>query len=250
MPPHGPYMHQGAQGGLAMPSSSTDDGITVGRAALIAGLGYLLNPVPYAEFVLYPKLVIAPNIAQTVQNIAAHGPAFVGMTSCYLVSFLEDIIIAWALYIMLAPVNRMVSLLASVFRYLYSAVALVGVFDLFIAYRFAHGGQFAASLSAGDVRAQIALLLATFRYGWSLSLVVFGIHLGLIGYLIARSTYIPRVLGVLLALDGTYWVASGLRPYLFANVSLGALFYFTFVELAFMLWLLFWGSRIPATGRY
>ncbi len=120
------------------------DGITLRAAALIAGLAYLLNPVLYAEFVLYPKIVIAANVGQTVQNISLHGAAFTGMASCYLISFLEDIVIAWALYALLAPVNRSLSMLASVFRYVFSGVALIGVFDLFIAYRLVHGGQFAA----------------------------------------------------------------------------------------------------------
>ncbi|MBV9439225.1 MAG: DUF4386 domain-containing protein, partial [Candidatus Eremiobacteraeota bacterium] len=210
-----------------------------------AGLGYLLNPVPYAEFVLYPRLVNPANMTETTHNIAVHGAAFVGMASCYLISFVGDIVIGWALYIMLAPVHRMLSLLASVFRYLYSAVALIGVFDLFIAYRFVNGGQFAASLSAADVHAQVALLLASFRYGWPLALMIFGVHLGLIGYLIARSTYVPKALGVLLTLDGCYWIANGLRPYAFPSTSLGPLFVVTFVELIFMVWLLVWGSRIP-----
>lgn len=221
------------------------DGITLRMAALIAGLGYLLNPVPYAEFTLYPKLVIAGNIAQTVQNLTVHGPAFVGMAACYLISLLEDIVIAWALYVLLAPVNRPLSLLTLLFRYMYAAVALVGVFDLFIAYRFVHGGQFAASLSTGDVHTQIALLLASFRYGWALALMIFGVHLGLLGYLIARSTYVPKILGVLLIVDGFYWIANGLQPYTFPTAPLGALFYFTFAELLLMVWLLFWGSRMP-----
>lgn len=221
-----------------------NDGLTLRAAALVAGLGYLLNPVPYAEFTLYPKLVIAANMQQTVQNMALQGPAFVGMASCYLISFLEDIVIAWALYVFLAPVNRSVSLLASVFRYLYSAIALVGVFDLFIAYRLIHGGQFAASLSAAGVQTQVALLLASFRYGWQLALLIFGVHLGLIGYLIVRSSYVPKILGALLILDGFYWIANAIRPYAFPTAPVGALFYFTFVELLFMIWLLFWGSRV------
>lgn len=225
------------------------DGITIRSAALIAGLGYLLNPVPYAEFVLYPKLVVAENIGQTAQNIAIHGSSFVGMATCYLISFLEDIVIAWALYALLAPVNRPLSLLASVFRYIYSAVALVGVFGLFIAYRLIHGGKFGVSLSTGEVHTEIALLLASFRYGWPLALMLFGVHLCLVGYLIARSTYVPKILGVLLIIDGVYWVLNGLQPYAFPKTPLGALFYFTFVELLLMLWLLFWGSRVREPAR-
>jgi hypothetical protein len=49
-----------------------DQGLTLRQATLIAGFGYLLGPVTYAEFSIYPKLVIPGNIEQTVQNIAVH----------------------------------------------------------------------------------------------------------------------------------------------------------------------------------
>jgi hypothetical protein len=49
------------------------EGLTLRQAALIAGFGYLLGPVTYAEFSICPKLVIPSNIEQTVQNIAAIG---------------------------------------------------------------------------------------------------------------------------------------------------------------------------------
>jgi hypothetical protein len=207
-------------------------------------LGYLLSPVVYAEFALYPKLVIAANMDQTVRNIAVHAPAFAGMASCYLVTLLEDILIAWALYVFLTPVNRGLSLLASLFRYVYATVALLGVFDLFIAYRLVNGGKFAASLSAGELHAQVALLLASFRYEWPVTLIVFGVHLGLIGYLIVRSTYVPKWLGAVLIVDGVYWVVNGLQPYFFPNANIHVLFYFTFSELILMVWLLGWGSRV------
>jgi len=48
------------------------EGITMRQAALVAGFAYLLNPVSYAEFSIYPKLVVASNVDQTVQNISAN----------------------------------------------------------------------------------------------------------------------------------------------------------------------------------
>jgi hypothetical protein len=48
------------------------DGLTLRQPALVAGSAYLLNPVSYAEFSIYPKLVVANNDDQTVQNISAH----------------------------------------------------------------------------------------------------------------------------------------------------------------------------------
>jgi len=71
------------------------------------------------------------------------------------------------------------------------------------------------------------------------------------GYLIARSSYVPKWIGVLLCIDGLYWTFSGFRPYALPSVPPGIFFYFTFTELIFMLWLVFWGSRIrePVTSR-
>jgi len=46
-------------------------GVSLRQAAVIAGLGYLM-PVSYAEFSVWPRLVIPGNIEQTVHNIAAH----------------------------------------------------------------------------------------------------------------------------------------------------------------------------------
>jgi hypothetical protein len=51
-------------------------GLTLRQAALIAGFAYLLMPVTTAEFSIMPKLVVAGNIEQTVQNIAIHQRLF------------------------------------------------------------------------------------------------------------------------------------------------------------------------------
>ncbi len=81
------------------------EGLTLRQAPLIAGFGYLLGPVTYAEFSIYPRLVVAGNIEQTLRNIAAHQGLFSAAILCYLIEFVEDIVIAWALYYLLLPVT-------------------------------------------------------------------------------------------------------------------------------------------------
>jgi Domain of unknown function (DUF4386) len=77
-----------------------------------------------------------------------------------------------------------------------------------------------------------------------MSLVIFGIHLVLLGYLIYRSGYIPWILGILLVIDGLGWETDSLQPYLFPNAHLGLLFLTFLGELFFMLWLLIRGWKI------
>jgi hypothetical protein len=81
-----------------------------------------------------------------------------------------------------------------------------------------------------------------------MSLVIFGIHLVLLGVLIFRSGYIPRFIGILLVINGLGWMIDRLRLYLFPNAPLGFLFITFFGELVFMFWLLIrgWKIREPA----
>jgi uncharacterized protein DUF4386 len=225
------------------------DGMTLRRAALIAGIAYLLMPVTFAEFYVFPKLLIAGNIEQTVQNIVAHERLFVVGMLCHLVTLMLDVVIAWALYILLAPVNRSLSLLAAWFRLVYVAAALVGLMNLVNVFRLLHTPDYLAAFGSQQLHAQAKLLLASFRADFSMSLFIFGIHLGLVGYLVYRSGYIPRVLGIVLALMGALWVTNSLRPYLFPNALPGFLWLFGFGELLFPLWLVIRGWKIPEPAR-
>jgi len=221
------------------------DGLSLKQAALTVGFAYLLNPVPYAEFNIYPKLVIPGNIAQTVANISANHGSFLLMIGFYLVNFIEDIIIAWALYLLLAPVNRSLSLLAAWLRLMYTAVALYGMFNLVTVYRMVTTPEFLTNFGASQFDAQIDLLIHTFRYDYSFAIcAIFSLHLILVGCLIIRSRYLPWWLGSLIVIDGAGWLVSNLAPYLYPNANLGYVMITAFGELVLMLWLLVFGWRL------
>lgn len=189
------------------------------------------------------------NIEQTVQNISAHGGLFLAAIFGYLITFIEDVVIAWALYILFAPVNRSLSLLTAWFRLLYAAIVLVGWLNLVTVYRFLTTPDYLTAFGSAPLHAQVKLLLNSFRYDWSISLVIFGIHLVLLGYLIYRSAYIPKIIGILLVIDGLGWVIDSLRPYFYPNPPLRFLFVTFFGELIFMLWLSIRGWKIREPER-
>ena len=227
-----------------MNSANYGEGLTLRQAALIAGFAYLLMPVTFAEFYINPKLMIPGNIEQTAQNIVAHGRLFAAAILCYLITLVLDVVIAWALYILLVPVNRSVSLLTAWFRLVYTVIALVSLLNLTNVYRLLHTPDYLTAFGTGPLHAQVLLLLNSYRYDWSISLIIFGIHLGLLGYLIYRSGYIPRIIGILLVVDGLGWVITPLKPYLYPNAHLGFFSPFSFAELILPLWLLIRGWKI------
>ena len=228
----------------SMDPANHHNGLTLRQAALIAGFGYLLSPVTTAEFSIMPKLVIPGKIEQTVQNIGAHHGLFAVAIFCYLITFLEDIVIAWALFYLLVPVNRSLSLLTAWFRLVYTAVVLFALLNLVTVYRLVDTPDYLPAFGSQQFHAQVRLLLNSFRYDWSMSLVIFGIHLVLLGYLIYRSGYIPRVIGILLIVDGLGWEVDSLQAYFYPNAHLSYLFITFFGELVFMLWLLIRGWKI------
>ena len=223
-----------------------DQGIALRQAALIAGFGILVMAVaaPFADMVVYPKLVIPGNIKETAQNIVANQGLFLAGMFAYLVTFVCDVLVAWALYVLLNPVNRSLSLLTAWFRLVYTVIALSGFLKLVTVFRMLKSPDYLANFGSDQLHAQVHLLLNSFRYEWSMGMVLFGIHLGLLGYLVYRSDYIPRILGILLAIAGLGWWLDSLGPYLYPNADLGLIMITFFGELVFMVWLLVRGWKI------
>lgn len=220
------------------------------QAALTAGFAYLFMPVTFAEFYVFPRLLIPTNIEQTVQNITAHGRLFFAAILCNLVTLVLDVVIAWALYVLLAPVNRSLSLLTAWFRLIYTAVALFGLLNLVTVLRLVKTPDYLTAFGSQQLHAQVHLLLNSFRYDWSMGLLIFGIHLCLLGYLIHRSSYIPKILGLLLFIVGLSWEISSLRPYLYPNANLGFIWNIGFGELIFPLWLVIRGWKIQEQSAH
>jgi Domain of unknown function (DUF4386) len=231
-----------------LPSAKSHDGVTLRQAALVAGAAYLLNPVSYAEFSVYPKLVAANNAAQTLQNISAHLSLFAVAILCYIISFIGDVVIAWALYVLLAPVNRGLSLLAAWCQLVYAAGALCSVFSLLNVYHLLVNPYYLSLFGSGQLQAQVWFQLHSFHSEWSVSLIIFGIHLVLLGYLVFRSGYIPWIFGVALFIAGLGWMIGGLGPFILPNTNFDFTFIAAIGELLFTLWLWIrgWKVREPA----
>lgn len=227
---------------------SSSRSVPLSRAALIAGFGLLVMvfAAPTAEFVLLPRVLVHGDIAETVRRIAADRAAFLGATFGYLVTALADVVVAWALYVLLAPTNRALALLAAWLRLTYAVLFFAAGFKLLTAFRLA-----TASAHPSDTQlAQIDFLIHEFGYEWSSALLLFALYLCLLGYLVFRSGYIPRVMGVLLVVSGLGYLVDGLQPYLYPNTDMSIVYVTFFGELIFMAWLLIRGGfiREPASS--
>lgn len=226
--------------------STHTEGITLRQAAIVAACSYLFNPVAYAEHV-FPSLIVDGNIERTVQNLSSHSGLFLTIAFCYLLNFISDIVLAWALYVLLKPVNKSLSLLTAWFQLVYAAIGLVGTCNLFIVVHMLDSPEYLTLFGSPQLQAQISLLLHAFRYDWSISLILFGIHLILLGCLIFRSGYIPWIIGIVLFITGLGWIIDSLNSFL--NATLGFTSITAYGELVFLVWLLIRGWKLQEQPR-
>lgn len=224
----------------------TDQGITLRQAALIAGFSLLGMAVaaPFAEFMVFPRLLVSGDIEATVQNLTSNEGLFLAGIFAYLIVFVLDVLVAWALYVLLLPVHRSLSLLTAWLRLVYTVIALFALLKLFTVFRLLDTPAYVTAFGPDQLHAQVGLLLRSFRYEWSIGFVFFGFHLGLLAFLVYRAAYIPRIVGILLAIAGLGYLINSLKPYLYPGASLGFIMITFFGELIFMLWLLIRGWRI------
>ena len=220
-------------------------------AALIAGIGLLIMVIaaPFAELFVFPKLVVPGNAAETTQNIIADQALFTSAIFSYLITFICDVLVAWALYVLLKPVNQELSLLTAWFRLVYTVIALVALLNLVTVLRVLNISGPLTGSQMDQFSSQVMLSIHAFRSNWYFGLIFFGIHLGLLGYLVFRSNYIPKILGVLLVIAGLGYLLTNLKPFLFPTVNMDFAEYTFYGELIFMLWLLIRGPRIQEQNK-
>jgi len=176
--------------------------------------------VTFAEYYVMPRLVAA-SPARTLANLQAHTLLYGGAVLAYFGQLLGDIVMAWALYVLLLPVNRAVSLLASWLQLVYAAMSLSAVENLALAHRLLFVRDYAGLFPPDALAAQVRMQIGGFRAGWSLGLVIFGMHLIVTGILFARSSYLPRWLGWVLIADGAAWMIDRVAEYTAPSASLG-----------------------------
>jgi len=228
------------------------------RAALIAGAGYITLFVLgiFSNFFVLTALIEPGDTAATFTNIAESESLFRMGIVGFLVVFLVDVVVAWALYVLFREVARDVSLLAAWFRLIYTMFLGVALIFLYITLQLIGGADYLNVFDSGQLDAQVMLLLEAFNFAWLIGLAGFGIHLMLLGYLVLKTKHAPRVLGILVLVAGAAYVLDTTANALLSNYADYETLFLAIVavpavvgELAFTLWLLFRAGRQEIADR-
>lgn len=213
-------------------------------AAMAAGLGLLVMAVIAGlSFAAFESLVAPADAATTARNIADNELLFRAVIGGFLIVVVLDVVVAWALYVFLEPAGRSLALLAAWFRVAYAAILAAALSNLLVAARLTTGAGAPGAFTTGQPDAQALVSVNAFSDGWNAALAIFGVHLLLLGYLVFKSGYVPRVIGILVMVASAGYLIDSFGGILStgydANVAL-----FTFVgEVLLMGWLLWKAVR-------
>ena len=219
--------------------------VSLRTAAIVAGLGLLIMAIlaPIAQFGVMQKLVMPGDAKATVENIMASAALFRTGIFIFLFVAILDVVVAWGLYTLLKPANKRLSLLAAWLRVVYAAIFAIALTNLVNVLQLLNGVDSLKAIELDQLYAQGMLSLSAFQSTWDIGLVIFGLHLLIVGYLAFQSGYIPKWLGVLLVIAGIGYMADSFGKFLVPNYNL-TIAGFTFIgEVLLIFWLLWKGIK-------
>lgn len=170
--------------------------------ARMAGLFYLIY-ILTTVFATYVRstLIVSGDAATTAVNIMSSQEWFrLGFTS-EVVSALFFLLAAWALYVLLKPVNQQLALLFLLLNLGGVIVESVNMLNEFVPLLLLGGSSYLGVFQAGQLQALALSFLDAYSNGFMTAQIFYGSWLLPLGYLVYRSRLVPRLLGVLLILD-------------------------------------------------
>ena len=198
---------------------------SVQNYARLAGMLLLVTIVAggFGEAYVQSKVIVSGDANATAGNVIASASLFRWGFASYLVEALCDVTLAWLFYLLLRPVHRHLALLSLCFGLVSTAVYAFAELFYFAALVTLNSAAALRAFSPEQLNALALLCLRLSGYGGWIFLAFYGVPSVLRGYLIARSSYLPRLLGILLIIGGIGFIARNFAVVLVPSLASGLL---------------------------
>ena len=222
--------------------------------ARIAGFIYLFAMAMgiFSQSFVLEKIVVSGNAAATAGNILAFEGLYRLGIAVDVVTFVSDVVIAWAFYELLKSVDSSLALLGAFLRIADAAILAVVTLNGLVTLRLLTDVGYVHAFEPGQLQGLARLYLSARGLGFYIGFVFLGLGSAVFAYLLFRSRYVPRVLpawgmfsSLLLALGS---LAVLLFPWFAANVSIAYMIPMFFYEVPLGLWFLIKGVRTTTVG--
>jgi hypothetical protein len=165
-------------------------------AARVAGFLYLLQMATavFGESFVRGRLLVAGDATQTATNIVGAERLFRLSIAGDLVTYAAVIVLTWALYVVVRPVNKNLALLAVLFRLVEVAILCVATVDSLVALRLLSGAGYLETFDAGQLRSLARLVLSAQGLAMNVGFVPLGLGSAVFAYLLLKSGYVPKAI--------------------------------------------------------
>ena len=202
----------------------------------------------FAEVFVRDRLIVADATA-TANNITAHALLFRIGIAADLSTYVFAIPLTVILYALLKPVDSNLALLMLFFNLVQDAIGGLNALNGYRPLQLLGGATYLDVFTPGQLHAMALLSLKAHSVGFGIALVFFGFSCLVLGYLVFRSGFLPKALGVLMAIAGACYLVNsyalilspGLASILFPTILMPALV----GELSLALWLTVKGVNVP-----
>lgn len=220
-------------------------GASINRTARVAGFLYLLLlPLGIFGMAVSSGLVAPGDAATTAKNILASESLFrLGIVIALLVQII-NIFVVLALYKILKPVGKNMALLMVMFLLLGVPIAMLNELNQFAVLLLLQGTNYLTAFTAGQLQALVPLFLDLHQFGISIAGIFWGLWLFPMGYLVFKSGFLPRILGVLLIIGCFGYLIDSFAVFLLPNYKASIALFTFWGEVLLPLWLLIKGVNV------
>jgi hypothetical protein len=197
-----------------------------------------------SELFIRPTIIVPGDALATVNNIRTSASLFRLSIVSDLIRQMAMMLLLLLLYKLLKPVNKNVASLMVIIALVSGSITMLNELNHFAALLLSSGADYLRAFETDQLRALVMFFLDLRKFGTYIPQVL-SLWVLLLGYLVFKSGFLPRILGILLMLGGLCYTIQAVLFFLFLNFNLTILGLFAFIgELLFYLWLLIKGVNV------
>jgi hypothetical protein len=217
------------------------------KTARLAGFLYLIYIiVSIMASVLRDKTIVIGDAAATTIKIVGSEWLFRASFVTDLISGLLFFLTAWVLYVLLKSVNKNLALLFLLLNLAGVAIQCANLLNQFAALLLLSGADYLKVFQTDQLQALVMLFFILYKNGFWICQLFYGAWLFPLGYLVYKSGFLPKILGIVLMIHCVGWLMTFLQYFLFPSYS--GITYVTYplgfiTEFGLSLWLLIMGVK-------
>ena len=219
--------------------------INPNRTARVAGLLYIVPFVlSFLAIFLREGLIVPGDAIATMNNLMASELTFRLSIVSDLIVQVVFIILVLLLYQLLKPVNKNIAVLMVILFLVSVPIAMLNMLNQFAALMVSSGTEYLNAFSDEQLGSLATLFYEMHEVGIMIAYIFWGLWLFPLGYLVYKSGFLPRIIGILLMISCFGYLIDFTTFFLYPDFTVTINMYTGWAELILCLWLLIMGVNV------